>query len=129
MGRVAADSVAGRNASFKGAVATVSLKLFENIVCAAGLTEKKARKLGFETGSVIGCWSDRPDYHPEAKLLLGKLVYEKPGLRLLGLQLVGEGEVTRYIDVFSELLAQRESVETLLDVEHGYTPAHSSPIS
>ncbi len=129
MGRVAADSIAGRNALFKGAVATVSLKLFENIVCVAGLTEKKARKFGFETGSVIGCWSDRPDYHPEAKLLLGKLVYEKPGLRLLGLQLVGEGEVTRYIDVFSELLTQRKSVETLLDVEHGYTPAHSSPIS
>jgi NADPH-dependent 2,4-dienoyl-CoA reductase/sulfur reductase-like enzyme/rhodanese-related sulfurtransferase len=129
MGRVAADSIAGRDTSFKGAVATVSLKLFDNIVCAAGLTEKKARKLGFETGSVIGCWSDRPDYHPEAKLLLGKLVYEKPGLRLLGLQLVGEGEVTRYIDVFSELLAERKTVEALLDVEHGYTPAHSSPIS
>ena len=129
MGRVAADSIAGRNASFKGAVATVSLKLFENIVCAAGLTEKKARKFGLETGSVIGCWSDRPDYHPEAKLLLGKLVYEKPGLRLLGLQLVGEGEVTRYIDLFSELLAERKTVEALLDVEHGYTPAHSSPIS
>ncbi|MCL5021149.1 MAG: FAD-dependent oxidoreductase [Bacteroidetes bacterium] len=129
MGRAAADSIAGRHASFKGAVGTVSLKLFDNIICAAGLTEAKALTFGYETGSVIGCWSDRPDYHPEAKLLLGKLVYEKPGLRLLGLQLVGEGEVTRYIDVFSELLAQRKTIEDLVDLEHGYTPAHSSPIS
>lgn len=129
MGRVAADSIAGKKSSFKGAVGAVSLKLFGNIICAAGLTEKKAQKLGYRTGSVIGCWSDRPDYYPEAKLLLGKLVYERPGMRLLGLQLVGEGEVTRYLDVFSELLAQRKNVEDLLDVEHGYTPAHSSPMS
>jgi len=76
MGRVAADAIAGRDVSFEGAVATVSLKLFENIICATGLTEMRARKLGYETGSVIGCWSDRPDYHPEAKVLVGKLVYE-----------------------------------------------------
>ncbi len=129
MGRIAADSVANRRASFNGAVGTFSLKLFDNIICATGLTEARARDLGCETGSVIGCWADRPDYHPEAKLLFGKLVYEKPGLRLLGLQLVGEGEVTRYIDVFSELLSQRKTVEDLTDLEHGYTPAHSSPIS
>ncbi len=129
MGRVAADSIAGRHTTFNGAVGTVSLKLFDNIIGASGLTETRARKLGYETGSVLGCFPDRPDYHPESKLLLGKLVYEKAGLRLLGLQLVGEGEVTRYIDVFSELLSQRRTVEDLINLEHGYTPAHSSPIS
>ena len=91
--------------------------------------ENKAKKLGYNTGSVIGCWYDRPDYLPESKNLLGKLVYEKPGLKLLGLQLVGEGEVTRYIDVFSELLSHNGKIEDLLNVEHSYTPAHSSPIS
>lgn len=129
MGRVAADSIAGRKASFRGAVGTVSLKLFDQIVCAAGLTEKKAKKSGYETGSVVGSFPDRPDYYPEWKILVAKLVYEKRSMRLLGLQLVGEGEVTRYIDVFSELLAQRKTVAELLELEHAYTPAHSSPIS
>lgn len=129
MGRVAADSIAGKEASFKGAVGTVSLKLFDEIVCAAGLTEKKARELGYDAASVIGSFPDRPDYHPESKVLVAKLVYEKSGMRLLGLQIIGEGEVTRYIDVFSELLAQRKTVSSLLELEHGYTPAHSSPIS
>ena len=129
MGRAAADSISDREASFIGAVGTFSLKLFDNIICATGLTEAKARGLGYETGSVIGCWSDRPDYNPDAKLLFGKLVYEQSSLRLLGLQLLGEGEVTRYIDVFSELLSERKTVEALADLEHGYTPAHSSPLS
>ncbi len=134
MGKVAADSIAGlsskgEHVSFKGAVGTVSLKLFDNIICTAGITESKAQSLGYQVGSVIGNWYDRPDYYPEVKNILGKLIYEKPGLKLLGLQLVGEGEVTRYIDMFSILLSQNKKVEDLVDVEHGYTPAHSSPIS
>ena len=134
MGRSAADSIAcltsrGCKAYFKGAVGTLSLKVFDNIICAAGLSENKAQSLGFNTGSVIGSWYDRPDYHPDAKDIIGKLVYERPGMKLLGLQLVGEGEVTRYIDVFSELLAGNKRVEDMLNIEHGYTPAHSSPIS
>ena len=134
MGRTAADSIAGvssnnKLANFKSSVGTVSLKLFDNIICASGLTEEKATSLGYNPCSVIGCWYDRPDYHPESKNILGKLVYEKPGMKLLGLQLVGEGEITRYIDVFSELLAQNKIVNDLMNVEHAYTPAHSNPIS
>lgn len=129
MGRVAANSIAGRDDSFNGAAGTVSLKVFDLVVSASGLTERKAKLLGYKIGSVIGCWSDRPDYHPEAKDLFGKLIYEKESLKLLGIQLVGEGEVNRYVDLFSELLANNKTVYDLLNVEHGYMPAHSSPIS
>ena len=129
MGRVAADSIAGKSSLFKGAVGAFSLKLFDNIICAAGLSEEKAVKHGFKTAAVLGCWPDRPDYYPEMKNLFGKIVYEKNTLRLLGMQLIGEGEVTRYVDVFSELLSRKATVYDLLNLEHGYTPAHSSPIS
>ena len=129
MGRVAADSIAGEDSSFKGAVGTISLKIFNTTITASGLSEKNASEYGYNVGSVIGAWSDRPDYHPDVKKLYGKLAYEKPGLKLLGLQLIGEGEVTRYIDVFSELLANNKTVYDLVNLEHGYTPAHSSPIS
>lgn len=129
MGRTVAEVIAGKRASFDGATGTISLKLFKSIVCTTGLTEVKARKLGLDAGIVIGCWPDRPDYYPESKNLFGKLVYEKQSMRLLGLQLIGEGEVTRYIDLFTELLSQRKSVEALVNVEHAYTPAHSSPVS
>ena len=129
MGRIAAESIAGKSASFKGAAGTFSLKFFDNIIGAAGLTEEKAEKSGFKIGSVIGIWPDRPDYYPEMKNLFAKLVYEKGSLRLLGIQMIGEGEVTRYIDVFSGLLSRKSTIEDLINLEHGYTPAHSSPIS
>ena len=129
MGRVVADSIAGKNTTFDGAVGVVSLKLFNSTTSAAGLTEKKASEMGFKIGTVIGCWRDRPDYHPEVKDIFGKLIYEKPSLRLLGLQLFGGGEVSRYVDVFSELLVHHRTAQHLIDIEHGYTPANSSPIS
>ncbi len=129
MGRVAANSIAGREDYFNGAAGAVSLKVFDLIVSASGLTEKKAKQHGYKVGSVIGCWTDRPDYHPEAKDLFGKLIYEKESLKLLGIQLIGEGEVNRYVDVVSELLANNKTVYDLLNIEHGYMPAHSSPIS
>ena len=129
MGRVAANSIADVEDYFKGAAGTISLKLFDLIISATGLTEQKAKQHGYQVGSVIGCWKDRPDYHPDAKDLFGKLIYEKESLKLLGIQLVGEGEVNRYVDVVSELLANNKTVYDLLNLEHGYMPAHSSPIS
>jgi NADPH-dependent 2,4-dienoyl-CoA reductase/sulfur reductase-like enzyme/rhodanese-related sulfurtransferase len=129
MGRAAADSIAGINSTFKGAAGAVSLKIFDYIICASGLTEKQAAGYGINTSSVVGCWSDRPDYYPENKDIYGKLVYEKDSLKLLGLQLVGEGEVTRYIDIFTELLSNHKTVYDLMNVEHAYTPPHSSPVS
>ena len=129
MGRVAANSIACRDDLFSGAAGTVSLKVFDFTISATGLTEQKAKQHNYNIGSVIGCWTDRPDYHPEAKYLFGKLVYEKESLKLLGIQLVGEGEVNRYVDVVSELLANSKTIHDLVNIEHGYMPAHSSPIS
>ncbi len=129
MGRTAADSIAGINNSFSGSAGTASLKLYDLIICTTGLTERKANEYGLNLGSVIGCWKDRPDYHPESKNIFGKLIYEKDTLKLLGLQLVGEGEVTRYIDVFSELLSGKRTIYDLINLEHAYTPPHSSPVS
>ena len=129
MGRVAADSISGLDTKFKGAVGSISLKVFKLISSAVGLSEKKAKKFGFKTASVLGCWSDRPEYHPDVKNLFGKIVFEKTSLKLLGLQLVGEGEVNRYVDIFAELLANKKTAKDLINIEHAYAPAHSSPIS
>jgi NADPH-dependent 2,4-dienoyl-CoA reductase/sulfur reductase-like enzyme/rhodanese-related sulfurtransferase len=129
MGRIAANSIADEDDYFKGAAGTISIQLFDFIISATGLTEQKAKQHGYQVGGVIGCWTDRPDYHPDAKDLFGKLIYEKGSLKLLGIQLVGEGEVNRYVDVVSELLASNKTVYDLLNLEHGYMPAHSSPIS
>ncbi|MBI5324554.1 MAG: FAD-dependent oxidoreductase [Ignavibacteriae bacterium] len=128
-GRVIADSISGLNSEFKGAVGNISLKVFGLIVASCGLSEDGAIEQGYEVGAVWGSWHDRPDYHPDSKSLFGKILYEKSNLKLLGLQLAGRGEVTRYIDIFANMISNRATVYDLLDFEHAYTPPHSSPLN
>ncbi len=129
MGRAAADSINGRKIEFKGIVETKCFNFFDQNFCKSGLTEDVAVQRGFDTASVIGVWSDRADFDPEVKNIFGKLVYQKPGLRLLGLQLIGEGDILRYIDVFSVLLKERRTLKSLLCIEHAFHPSHSAVIS
>jgi NADPH-dependent 2,4-dienoyl-CoA reductase/sulfur reductase-like enzyme/rhodanese-related sulfurtransferase len=128
-GRVIAESIAGLDSSFEGAVGANSIKVFGLIIAQAGLNETSVINQDINYSAVWGTWYDRPDYHPESKTLFGKLIYEKDTLKLIGLQLVGMGEVTRYIDVFTALAQRRGTVKDLIDVEHAYTPPHSSPMN
>lgn len=128
-GRAVADSIDRKKIDLKGIVGTTSLRLFNTEIYSAGLTEQKARKSGVDTGSVIGIWSDRADFDPDVKNMFGKLVYQKSGLKLLGLQLIGTEQVARYIDVFCELLKERRTIKSLLCLEHAFNPFYSTPIT
>lgn len=128
-GRVIADNIAGNSTFFKGAVGNISLKVFDNITAATGFNESTAKMRGFNPVSVCGTWYDRPEYHPDHRTIFSNMVFDKNSKQLLGLQLFGKGEVTRYIDTFSVLLAGKKTIFDLHDLEHAYTPPHSGPIS
>ncbi len=128
-GRVIADSIAGLETGFKGAAGAISLKVFDFITTCTGLSENMAREQGYDVGLIFANFLDRPKYHPDAKNLNAKLVYEKSSLKLLGLQLAGKGEVARYNDIFSDIAARGGTAYDLLDVEHAYTPPHAGPMN
>lgn len=128
-GRVAANSIANLIDTFKGAIGTNSIRVFGLTVASAGLNESAIAENFDKYESVIGCWYDRPDYMPESKSLFGKLIYQKHNFRLVGLQLAGFGEVTRYIDVFSAMASLGLACQDLVEFDHSYTPPHSSPLN
>jgi NADPH-dependent 2,4-dienoyl-CoA reductase/sulfur reductase-like enzyme/rhodanese-related sulfurtransferase len=128
-GRVIADNIAGIESKYPGAAGTVSMVVFNTITANTGINEKTALKLGIDYSCVWGTWSDRPDYHPNHKNIFAKMIYEKGNGKLLGLQLIGIGEVTRYIDVFSFMLMKKCTIEDLLEFEHAYNPPHSGPLT
>jgi NADPH-dependent 2,4-dienoyl-CoA reductase/sulfur reductase-like enzyme/rhodanese-related sulfurtransferase len=114
---------------FEGDIGTASLKVYEITFAWSGLNEIASKNAGLNICSICGTWHDRPDYHPDSKTLFGKIIYEKYSLRLLGLQLAGKGEVTRYIDAFSIFASAGGTAYDLLNFEHAYTPPHSSPMN
>ena len=85
-----------------------------NMGC-VGLSETQARAVGIDCECVWGGFSDKPDYYPDAKEMLLKMVYERKNGRLLGLQAVGSGDICRRIDVFSSMLRRSSVLDDLGD--------------
>ena len=128
-GRVIANNIAGLNDEFNGAVGSISLKVFDVIFSSVGLNTACAKRYGIEPAFALATFYDRPHYYPENQVLFAKILYQRENKRLLGLQLCGKGDVSRYIDSFSVLLKDVSTYLDLLDFEHSYTPPHSSPLN
>ncbi|ROL60027.1 hypothetical protein D9V87_03165 [Bacteroidetes/Chlorobi group bacterium MS-B_bin-24] len=128
-GRVIANNIAGLNDVFNGAVGSISLKIFDVIFSSVGLNTACVKRYGIEPAFALATFYDRPHYYPENQVLFAKVLYQRENMRLLGLQLCGKGEVSRYIDSFSVLLKDVSTYLDLLDFEHSYTPPHSSPLN
>lgn len=128
-GRAVADNIFGLESKFTGAIGTSSIKVFDYYFASSGLTEERAKQFGFNSASVVISTYDRPDYHPDVEDLVSKLVYDINTYKLLGLQLIGKGELTRYIDSFSAFCQKGATLYDLLEFEHSYTPSHSSPLN
>ncbi len=128
-GRVIANNIAGFSDRFEGAVGAISLKIFDVIFSSTGLNSFCASQNGIQPAFALATFNDRPHYYPDNQILFAKVLYCRQDGRLLGLQMCGKGEVSRYIDSFSMLLKKRSNYLDLLDFEHSYTPPHSSPLN
>lgn len=127
-GRVIAENLAGNAVEFPGALGAQLLRVFDINVGAVGLSETEAKAAGYSVNSLWASFPDKPDYQPEVKTLVLKMVYERESTRLLGLQAVGHGDICRRIDVFASFLQRKATVADLFDFEHGYAPPYSEAL-
>lgn len=127
-GRVAAINACGGNEYFNGIVQTGILKVFDYNVGRAGLTEAGARREGFDPVSVITAGSDKAHFYPTARLLIIKLVADRKTGRILGIQLVGPGEVDKRLNAVAAALAYSARVEDFSNVDMAYAPPYSPAV-
>lgn len=127
-GRVVAENLAGKPASFPPVTGAFLVKVFEANVGAVGLSELTAMKHGLNARVLWGTFPDKPDYYPESNVFTLKMVYERDSERLLGLQAVGAGDICRRIDVFSSMLRTGATIGDLLDFEQGYAPPYAEAL-
>ncbi|MBD3298580.1 MAG: pyridine nucleotide-disulfide oxidoreductase [candidate division Zixibacteria bacterium] len=127
-GRVIAENLAGGKVQFPGVLGTRCLRVFDLNVGAVGLTETAARDAGFDVQSVHGSFPDKPDYQPEVKTMVLKMIFDGTTMQLLGLQAVGEGDIIRRLDTFAAFLQYRATVDSLFDFEHAYAPPYAEAL-
>lgn len=127
-GRVAGQNViTGNHATFPGTIQTGVCKVFDFSAGSTGLSEQHAKKAGLDTVSVVFAAPDKPGYMG-AKLLVIKIVAEKGSGRLLGVQCVGPGDVSKRIATAAMALHGRMTVTDLTVADLPYAPPFSPPI-
>ncbi len=121
-GWIIAENFAGGNAENPPVLGNMIVKIFDLNAGAVGVSFKKAAAAGLNPDCVWGSFVDRPDYYPEKKSFVLKMIFGKTEGRLLGLQAAGNGDICRRLDVFSALLRKYSTIHDLLAFEHAYAP-------
>jgi NADPH-dependent 2,4-dienoyl-CoA reductase/sulfur reductase-like enzyme len=127
-GRVAAINMTGGMAKFKGVLGSHVAKAFEYTVAKTGIGEKEAKKQGIEYEYTVISSRDKAGYMPRAKNIIIKLLADKHTKKLIGAEIIGEGDVDKRINIVATALTCGMTVSDLLDVDITYAPAYSIAI-
>ncbi len=127
-GRVIGDNVTGGNSRFPGVLGTTIFKIFDLNVARTGLTEKKAKELGYDVVTCLVPGPDRAHYYPHQKPIRIKLIADKKTGRILGAQIVGWGVVDKRIDVVVSAMHMKATVHDLANFDLAYAPPYAPAI-
>lgn len=125
MGRVAGDQITDGGLEFRGGLGTGIFKVFEMAVAQTGLTEKEAKREGYE---VVVCHNIKPDkseYFGGQDMFIKAVADKKTG-KLLGAQIVGKAGVDKRIDVLVTAITFGAKAEDLFHLDLAYAPPFST---
>lgn len=128
-GRVAGENaVTDNSATFEGTIQTGICKVFEYAAGATGLSEAAARKAGIaDIETVINASPDKPGFM-SGMLLVTKLVVEKATRKILGVQCVGPGDVSKQLAVWAMAIRSGMTVDQMINADLPYAPPFSLAI-
>jgi NADPH-dependent 2,4-dienoyl-CoA reductase/sulfur reductase-like enzyme/rhodanese-related sulfurtransferase len=122
-GRVAAESIAGRTARFRGVQATAVVGVLDLTVAATGASERGLRRAGVTDFERVYLHpGHHAGYYPGARPIHLKLLFSKPDGRILGAQAIGVEGVEKRIDVIAMAIQLGGTVHDLTAAELCYAP-------
>jgi NADPH-dependent 2,4-dienoyl-CoA reductase/sulfur reductase-like enzyme len=124
-GRVAGINIGGGYATFPGVVGTAVTKLCSLEVARTGVTEKEARRAGFEYETATIESTTRAGYFPGAAPITVKLLAERRSGKVLGAQIVGREGAAKRIDVVATAITAGMTVEEMTALDLSYAPPFS----
>ncbi|HHL33710.1 MAG TPA: CoA-disulfide reductase [Desulfobulbaceae bacterium] len=124
MGYVAGSNMAGTKMAFPGVVGTAITKYQDMEIGRTGLTQQEAEEAGYRVKSAVIETATGPGYYPGHGKIRLKGIADTRENRLLGLQAVGRGVLTR-IDTFALALQQQCTTGDLFFSDLAYAPPFS----
>jgi rhodanese-related sulfurtransferase len=122
-GRVAAESIAGRDTHFRGVQATAVVGVLGLTVASTGASEKGLRRAGVTRFEKVYLHpGHHAGYYPGSRRIHLKLLFSNPDGRILGAQAVGLEGVEKRIDVIATAIQFNGTVHDLAEAELCYAP-------
>ncbi len=125
-GRIAADTIAGRDSSYRGTQGTAVVKVFDMTAGGTGMTEAELRAAGIEYRKVYDHHNGHAAYYPGTAPLFLKVLFAPDDGRLLGGQVLGWDGVDKRIDVLAVALRAGLTIYDLEHLELAYAPPYGS---
>ncbi|WP_124064861.1 DsrE/DsrF/DrsH-like family protein [Clostridium sp. E02] len=129
-GRIAADHIAGINATYQATQGTSVAKVFDLTAAFTGTSEKVLIKRGLKKGvdyeSIIITQNSHAGYYPGATPLTLKLLFTADGKKIFGAQIVGRDGVDKRIDTLAVVIRLGGGINDLKQLELAYAPPFSS---
>lgn len=127
-GRVAGENAAlGNCVTFPGTIQTGICKVFDFSAGSTGLSEVRAKAAGFNIVSVITSGPDKPVFM-SGKPLVTKMVADADSGKVMGVQCVGWGDVSKQISQAAMAIQGNLTVEDLSNADLPYAPPFALPI-
>jgi NADPH-dependent 2,4-dienoyl-CoA reductase/sulfur reductase-like enzyme/rhodanese-related sulfurtransferase len=126
-GRIAAESIAGRETNFRGVQATAVVGVLGLTAASTGASEKGLRRAGVTDFEKVYLHpGHHAGYYPGAKPIHLKLLFSVPGGHILGAQAVGFEGVEKRIDVIAGAIQHEGTVHDLAEAELCYAPQYGA---
>jgi len=122
-GRVAGINVVGGNDFFPGTVNAWIVNLHDFQFGATGITKEYAEKIGYKPVSVGLSTYVKPGMYSENQIVNMQIVLDSETHRVLGFHILGERDVALWLDVMTQVIIDRKTVEDVARIELVYTPS------
>lgn len=127
--RLCAKSIAGTTLhGFRGVLGTTVLQLPGVNVGKTGLGIEAAAAAGYNFDHVTITCYDKAKFYPGMEHFSIRLVAEKSSRRLLGVQVLGKGNIDKIVDIGVTAISLGATVDVFDDMDFAYSPPFSSVI-
>lgn len=128
-GRLAAKRIAGSEAApHPGVLGTAVAKLPGINIGRTGLGAKEAAENGFDVETVVAISDDKAHYYPGSHPFIMKLLCDRKSHKLLGVQVLGKGNVDKVVDIAVTAISMGAALEDLQYCDFAYAPPFSTAI-
>lgn len=127
-GRTLAQILSGSEKAYPGVLGTGVVKLPELNCGRTGLCEDQAKAAGYRVITALAVTDDKAHYYPDASFFITKLIADQDTHRLLGVQVLGAGNVDKMIDIAVTGLNMGAVLEDFENADYAYAPPFSTAI-